>query len=64
MPVSPYTGTAEIIPFPIRARSRGPSLDALNPIADTTTKKIFDASSSGSWYHEAAVEDALRGPKS
>ncbi len=62
MPVGSHTGSAEIIQFPVRFRSPSVAFDTVKP-ADKS-KKIYDAAYASSWYHEAAVEDALKGPKS
>ncbi len=64
MPFSSHTGSAEIIPFPVRFRSPSASFEALKPAADMTSYKIYDAAFGSSWYHQAALEDALRAPQS
>ncbi len=62
MPVGSHISSAEIIPFPIRFRSPVVAYDTAKPT--DKTKTIYDASYASSWYHEAAIEDALKGPTS
>ncbi len=61
MALGSHTGSAEIIQFPIRFRSPATSFD---PKSADKSKIVYDAAYASSWYHEAAVEDALKGPKS
>ena len=64
MSIRTHTGTAEIIPFPVRFRTPTPAFDAAVSVSDLKTTRIYDAGFASSWYHAAAVEDELRGPKS
>jgi hypothetical protein len=64
MPISTNTGTAEIIAFPVRFRTPGARYETLGPKAEAVSPRIYDAAFSSSWYHEAAVQEAERGPKS
>lgn len=57
-------GSAQIIPFPIRARGAAAGSDANRLAAATSIALIYDAGCASSWYHEEAVVDDRRGPKS
>ncbi len=59
MPTIAHTGSAVIIPFPVRLRSAGATFDKPLTTVDVKTR-IYDAAFSSNWYHEAAVEDAGR----
>ncbi len=64
MPLGSHTGSAEIIQFPVHFRSPSASFQAVKPSMDMGDHKIYDAAFASSWYHEAAVEDAQKAPRS
>lgn len=61
MALGSHTGSAEIIQFPVRFRSPATNFD---PKLSDKSKIVYDAAYASSWYHEAAVEDASKAPKS
>ncbi len=64
MPHSSTFRSAEIIPFPVRFRAPAAAFDAAKTAEIAKGTGFYDVSFSSSWYHEAAIEDALKGPKS
>ena len=54
-------GSAEIIPFPSRARTTAGELrDVAKPVAKFPLPRAVKVASGSSWYHEAAIQDADR----
>jgi hypothetical protein len=54
-------GSAEIIPFPSRARTiAGELRDVAKPVAQFPLPRAVKVASGSGWYHEAAIEDAER----
>jgi hypothetical protein len=54
-------GSAEIIPFPSRARTTlGELRDVAKPVAKFSLPRAVKVASGSSWYHEAAIQDADR----
>jgi hypothetical protein len=58
-------GSAEIIPFPSRARTTSGELrDVARPVAKFPLPRAVKVASGSSWYHEVAIQDAERTFKS
>ena len=54
-------GSAEIIPFPSRARTiAGELRDVAKPVAKFPLPRAVKVASGSGWYHEAAIQDAER----
>jgi len=54
-------GSAEIIPFPSRARTiAGELRDVAKPVAQFPLPRAVKVASGSGWYHEAAIQDAER----
>ena len=54
-------GSAEIIPFPSRARATpGELRNVANPVAKFPLPRAVKVASGSGWYHEAAIQDADR----
>ncbi len=54
-------GSAEIIPFPSRARTTAGELrDVAKPVAKFPLPRAVQIASGSGWYHEAAIQDADR----
>ena len=52
--------SAQIIPFPARGQRRaGARLDSMGPRAEPAAP-AYEAAIGSGWYHEAAIEEALR----
>ena len=49
--------SAQIIPFPLKARNAGGDVERLKSSADLRSARVSDVSA-GAWYHEAAVQDS------
>jgi len=56
-------GSAKIYQFPLGGRSAlgGRRLDETKPAADLDASRVNETVSSGSWYHEAAIEESKPG---
>jgi hypothetical protein len=64
MTTNSYRASAEIIPFPVRARpAPGEPREAAKPVATFASPRAVKVASSSGWYHEAAIEDADRSRK-
>ena len=59
MSTNSYRGSAEIIPFPVRARSNSvEAREAATPVAKFPSPRAVKVASGSAWYHEAAIQDA------
>jgi hypothetical protein len=64
MTTNSYRASAEIIPFPVRARpASGERREAAKPVMTFPSPRAVKVASSSGWYHEAAIEDADRSRK-
>ena len=64
MNTNPNRGSAEIIPFPSRARKNsGERRDIARPAATFVAQRTAKVGSGSGWYHEAAIQDAERSRK-
>ncbi len=59
MNTNPNRGSAEIIPFPSRARKNsGEPRDIAKPQPTFAAQRAAKVASGSGWYHEAAIQDA------
>ena len=58
---NPYRGSAEIIPFPVRARpASGEPRELAKPMTKLPVPRTMRIASGSGWDHEAAIQDAER----
>jgi Protein of unknown function (DUF2735) len=61
MTTNTYRGSAEIIPFPVRARTTSTEYrEAAKPTTMFPVPRAVKVASASGWYHEAAIQDADR----
>ncbi len=59
MSTNTYRGSAEIIPFPVRARTTSNEYsEAAKPVTMFPIPRTVKVASGSGWYHEAAIQDA------
>ena len=59
MSTNDYRGSAEIIPFPLRARtSSNEYREAARPVTLFPVSQVVKVAAGSGWYHEAAIQDA------
>ena len=59
MSTNTYRGSAEIIPFPVLARTTpNKNREAAKPVTMFPVPRAMKVASGSGWYHEAAIRDA------
>ncbi len=59
MSTNTYRGSAEIIPFPVRARTTANEhREAAKPVTMFPVSRAVKVAAGSGWYHEAAIQDA------
>ncbi len=59
MSTNTYRGSAEIIPFPVRARTNSnENREAAMPVTMFPVPRAVKVASGSGWYHEAAIQEA------
>jgi len=59
MSTNTYRGSAEIIPFPVRARTTSnENREAAMPVTMFPVPRAVKVASGSGWYHEAAIQEA------
>ena len=59
MSTNRYRGSAEIIPFPVRARTASNEYrETAKPVTMFPVPRAAKVASGSGWYHEAAIQEA------